>query len=218
MDKFTRWTAIARATLLQVHPRIKLGQARECLAAWVGHRTYASLRVRDLALLDGSARYVIVDPQAAMDRAGALGFPITREQWRTVEMALMPSGISGGTWLVDFESMHSAARITFEDESHTVMEAIKRSIGMGDGHWAKSSDCHSSSDLLPAELRFAVSGEVRAFNSEASLAVPVVAEVEFRRIGARVYAQGSLVSVAQAGPPQEYEPEFEGDFYYMSED
>lgn len=218
MNKFSKWTGITHSILTKSHPKLKLSQARECLATWLGHRTYASLCVQDLDALLGAARYAIVDAQAAIDRARNFGFPITSEQWREVEMALSPSGISGGLWLIDMGRMHSAARITFEDQSHGDIDSILQPIGMADGRSATSTVCQAAEGNHPEELRFTVHGEVQAFNEHDAIAVPVVAHVLFKRVGMRLYAQGELLSVTQEGPQHPYEQEFEFESYGMSED
>ena len=218
MDKFSKWTGLAHSILAKSHPKLKLCQACECLATWLGHRTYASLRVHDLDILLGAAKYAIIDAQTAIDRANHLGFPMTREQWREVEMALRPSGISGELWLTNMRSMHLAARLTFEDQPHPDIHSIWRPIGMPDGRWATSSVCQAAEGDYPDELRFIVHGEVRAFNEHDALAVPVVAHVLFKRVGMRLYAQGELLSVTQEGQPHPYEQEDEFDIYGMSED
>ncbi len=70
----------------------------------------------------------------------------------------------------------------------------------------------------PEKLKFTVEGEVRTGKAEAYLAIPVVCEVAFPRVGKRFYASGELLSVEQSGPPTEYEPEEEQmDFSYLSE-
>jgi hypothetical protein len=218
MDKFSKWTGLAHTILSKSHPKLKRSQARECLATWLGHRTYASLRIRELNILLGTAKYVIIDARAAVDRANALGFPVTSEQWRAVEMALKPSGISGNLWLIDMHSMHSAARLTFEDEPHPDIESIWQPIGMPDGRVSASSVCEAADDNHSDELRFSVQGEIRAFNEHATLAVPVVAKVLFKRVGLRFYAQGELLSVIQDGRPHPYEQDFELEFYGGSDD
>jgi hypothetical protein len=218
MDKFSKWTGLAHSILVKSHPKFKRSQACECLATWLGHRTYASLRVQDLGILLGAARYAIIDARAAIDRANRLGFSVTSQQWHEVEMALRPSGISGDLWLTDMRSMHSAAQLTFEDQSHPDIDSLWRPIGMADGQWSTSSDCQAAEGTQPDELRFIVYGEVRAFNEHEAIAVPVVAHVLFKRVGMRLYAQGELLSVAQEGQPYPYEQEFEGEYYGMSED
>lgn len=218
MDKFSKWTGLAHSILATSHPKLKRSQARECLATWLGHRTYASLLVQDLDILLCTAKYVIIDAQAAIDRANRLGFPVISEQWREVEMALRSSGISGRLWLIDIRSMHLAAKLTFEDQSHPDIDSIWQRIGMSDGHWSTSSVCEAAEGHHPEALRFTVQGEVRAFNEHAALAVPVVAQVLFKRLGMRLYAQGELLSVAQDGQPHPYEQEFEFENYGMPED
>lgn len=215
MDKFSLWTGLAHSILAKSHPKLKRSQAGECLATWLGHRTYASWCVQDQANL-GAAKYAITDVQAAIGRAHRLGFPVTGEQWHAVEMALSPSGISGELWLTSMPSMASAARLTFEDQAHSDVDRITQPMGMPDGRWGTSAVCHAAQGSFPEELRFTVYGEVRAFGEDQALAVPVAADVLFRRIGARLYAHGELLRVVQAGSPHSYEPDFEVDGYGMS--
>jgi hypothetical protein len=40
----------------------------------------------------------------------------------------------------------------------------------------------------------------------------------FRRVGKQMYAPGQLLHVEQHGMPREYEPTFEADVYWLSED
>lgn len=220
MNKFTKWTGLTHSILTKSHPKLKLSQARECLAAWLGHRTYASLCVQDLDALCGAAKYVIIDAQAAIDRAHCLGFPITSEMWRKAEMVLKPGGISGGLWLINMRTMQLAAKLIFEGQPHPDIYSIWRPIGMADGCCTTSVVCQATEGSYPDELKFTVHGEVRAFNKHESVAIPVVAHVLFRRVGLRLYAEGELLFVAQEGQPYPYEQETEFEFenYGMSED
>jgi len=218
MTKFTRWSGIAHSILAKSHRKLKLGHAQEILAAYLGHRTYASLRMHDLAALQDQAKYVLIDPGMALNRASSLDIQLTADDWHSVEMALKPSGVSGNTWLVGEPSMHLAATLTFEDSCDQRLSDIGHLIGMIDGYRAKDTRCHSSHGELPDELKFTVEGEVRAIGAKAYLAVPVVCEITFPRIGNRFYASGELLSVKQSGQPKEYEPEeHESDFPFLSE-
>lgn len=218
MTKFARWSGIAHSVLNKSHRKIKLGHTREILSAYFGHRTYASFRVHDLAVLQDQTKYVLTDPTTALDRASSVDFPLTVEDWHKVEMALKPSGVSGDTWLVDERSMHLAAELTFTDSPDPRVWNIGRSIGMNDGRTVTNIRCHSSPGVFPKELEFTVDGEVRAFNAKAHLAIPVVCEVVFPRVGNRFYALGELRSVEQSGPPREYEPDEPSfDYAYLSE-
>lgn len=217
MSKFTRWSGIAHAILAKSHPKIKLGQAREILAAYLGYRTYASFRTCDVGALEDLAKYVLVDPEAAVIRAQGLDVPLTPDQWNGVEIALRPSGVSGGRWLVPEGSMHAAASITFTDSADPRLSKIARDIGMGDGYRASDTRRLSPPGEFPQVLRFAVEGEVHAFNDEGNFAVPVVCEVSFPRVGERFYGAGQVESVARRGKPEEYEPEEHiFDFSYIS--
>lgn len=212
MDKFSMWTGLAHTTLTKHYPDFKRSQAAECLAAWLGHRTYASLRVQDLGVLNEGIKHAIVDALTAVKRAEAFGFQLSREQWREVELTLTPSGISG-MWLTGMDSMSAAARLAFEDNSHPDATEIARAVGLADGRWVEKVVRHTPEETLPKQLWFTVHGSVRAFNDEGSLATPVLAEVMFRRVGARLYWEGEIQAVIQNGEPCPYEPNFEGDDY-----
>jgi hypothetical protein len=218
MTKFTRWSGIAHSILIKSHRKTKLGHAQEVLAAYLGHRTYASLRTHDLAVLQNQAKYVLVDPEKALNRAAGLDIPLTADDWLAVEHAIRPSGISGETWLVGEQSMHLAARLTLENSGDRRLYDIAHRIGLCDGIRTTDTRCHSSPGEFPEKLKFTVEGEVRTGKAEAYLAIPVVCEVAFPRVGKRFYASGELLSVEQSGPPTEYEPEEEQmDFSYLSE-
>ncbi len=218
MTKFIRWSGIAHSILVKSHRKTKLGQAREILAAYLGHRTYASLRTHDLAVLQEQAKYVLVDPEKALSRAASLDIPLTAGDWLAIEHAIRPSGVSGDTWLIGERSMHLAASLTFEDSGDQRLYDIAHRIGMCDGIHATNTRCHSSLGELPEILKFTVEGEVRAMNAEKYLAVPVVCEISFPRVGKQFYASGKLLTVEQSGQPKEYEPEEDQvDFAYFSE-
>lgn len=210
------WTGLAHTTLIKHHPKFKRSQACECLAAWLGHRTYASFRARDLAVLNNGVEHAIVDAPAAMKRAESFGFPLTRDQWRSVEWTLKPSGISG-MWLTGMLEMNSAARLAFEYNYHPDSHAIAQAVGRSDGRYGETVHRQNPEEDFPDQLRFTVHGTVRAFNADASLATPVVAEVCFQRVGTRLYENGQVEAVTGNGEPYPYEPEFEVDDYGGSE-
>ena len=220
MDQFSRWSGIAHSLLSKHTPKIKLGQVHQLLAACLGHRTYASLRVSDLETLNRKPHYVLFDEGAGLARATDLGLSLTEAQWREATMAFRPSGITP-FWLTTMSGMDSAARITFEDSFDSRIHAIKREIGFPDGHQATSTHRHCKGDEIPDFLRFDVHGEVRAYNEEASLVVPVVAVVHFAKVGRRMYGDGTLVSLERLGHPRTRdldEDEYDGDVYWLSED
>jgi hypothetical protein len=220
MDQFSLWSGIAHSLVSKHTPKIKLGQVHQLLAACLGHRTYASLRVADLEILNQKPHYVLFDEGAALARAADLGLSLTEAQWREVTMALRPSGVTP-FWLTTMASMDSAARITFEDSSDSRIHSMKREVGFPDGHRGLSTRCHSKEDEMPDFLRFDVHGEVCAYNEETWLAIPVIAVVEFPKVGRRMYGDGTLVSVERRGEPRTRdldEDEYDGEVYWMSED
>lgn len=220
MDQFSRWSSVAHSLLSTHTPKMKLGQVHQLFAACLGHRTYASLRVSDLEILNQKPHYVLFDEGAGLARAMDLGLSLTEAQWREVTMALRPSGITP-FWLTAMSGMDSAARLSFEDSFDSRIHATKREIGFPDGHRATSSHCHSKEDEMPDFLRFDVHGEVCAYNDETSLAVPVIAVVEFPKVGRRMYGDGTLVSLERLGDPRTRdwdEDEHDGEAYGMSED
>lgn len=218
MTTFSRWSGVVQTALKKFYPKLKLNQAREILSAALGHRTYAALQMHDLDALANDAKYILIDQEAALERAAGLGFPVTPEQWGSVMQALTRSGVSDGRWITELAYMGSAARVVFEDASHPVLDEIAKAVGVSDGHWAGVAQRVSSAEALPQELIYEVSGKVQAFNDEASLATPVVARVMFRRVGKQMYALGKMLDVRRDGEPAAYEPNFDADIYGMSED
>lgn len=220
MDQFFRWSGIAHSLLSQHFPKIKLGQVHQLLAAWLGHQTYASLRVADLATLNQKPRYFICDYDDPLVRAAKLGLPLTATQWREVVVELSPSGITP-FWLTSVAGMDMAARLVFEESFDVRISSIKHANGEPNGHWATSSRCHTAEDQLPDILRFDVDGDVCAINPEASLAIPVRVVVEFSKIGERMYGEGLVVSVALQGPARTRDPDEEeenlGDAYWNTD-
>ena len=217
MEKFARLSSVAHAALCKSHP-IKLGQVHQLLAAGFGHASLASFRLGDLQRLNRGIEFVCFDDAAALARARGFGFDVTDAQWRDVGFALRPSGVLGGTWLTDLNGMAAAARFTFEASGHPSIEAIYRSIGSPDGLNAWSSRPLSDVAKLPEVLEFEVLGAVKAFGEPVCLSVPVACRIEFHRVGRRMYQQGVVQTIERCGEPAEYEPEFEGEFYGMSED
>lgn len=220
MEKFARWSGVAHDVLSKSH-NIKLGQVHQVLAACFGHQSYASFLEYDLAALNGGAKFVFFDGAAGLARAQGLGFTFTQERFQEMLFALKPSGITGGTWLAEPEEMLHAARLVFEDAGHPKIQEIKSAIGVGDGHHAVDAFTPLDVELIPDVLPFEVIGNVLAFNDKQSLSVPVLAKVQFRKVGRRMYAAGDLLSVEQTGQPHDYEPddpEDGGDFFWMSED
>lgn len=220
MDQFSRWSGVAHALLVKHVPKIKLGQVHQLLAACVGHRTYASLRAADLATLNQTRPlYVLFDEDAGLARATDLGLPVSQALWREATMALRPSGISP-FWLTTISGMHRAAELTFEDTFDSRLHDMKRLAGFPDGQRATACRCHSAENDVPDSLRFDVEGEVYAFNQGESLAVPVIAIVEYPKVGRRMYGNGALASVEQHGEPRTRAPDEDddgGEFYWMSE-
>ncbi len=194
------------AVLSQHNPKIRLGQVHQMLAACLGHRTFASLQASDLDTLNQRPSYVLFDGEAGFARANGLGFSLTDAQWRAAWTSIKPSGITP-FWLTDWHGMHLAAKITFEDSFDSRIHAIKRATGYPDGHYATETRCSSAENELPDTLRFVVTGEVRAYNEELQLAVPVTVALAFENVGRRMYKAGILESVEQCGTPWEYELE-----------
>lgn len=207
MSKFARWSQIAHTILAKSHPEIKPGTVREILAAYLGHRTYASFRRHDCDALDEQAKYVLADPESARFRARNLDAPLTTDEWNEVEAALKPSGATGRAWLIQEGGMYRAAASTIASADDTRLHAIARNIGMVDGYRSSNTRCHSPSGAFPLDLRFTVVGEIRARSDAGRFAIPVVCEVGFRRVGIRLYGAGQVKAVAQRGEPRACEHE-----------
>jgi hypothetical protein len=212
MTRFTSWSGIVHTTLSTLYPQVKLSQARELLAAGLGHNTYASLRLHDLAALE-SAKYVVLDLERLLQRAAGMGIPLTLEQWWPTHHELTPGRITKGCYLGEAWVMESAARHVFEDSSHPLFDEIANRIGMNDGHWAHSAAPLPGDDAVAGELAMLVHGDVQALNEHDALATPVIAEVRFKRIGRQLYGEGHIAQVAQHGEPRPYEPIYEAEVY-----
>jgi hypothetical protein len=212
MTRFTSWSGIVHKTLSSLSPSFKLGHARELLAAGLGHKTYASLRLHDLAALE-SAEYVVLDLERLMQRAADIGVPLTLDQWWLTHRELTPGRITKGCYLGEASVMESAARHVFVESSHPLFYDIANRTGMSDGHWAHEAALLPGQDPVSDELAMLVHGEVQAFNEHDALATPVIAEVRFRRIGRQLYAEGYIAQVAQHGEPRPYEPIYEAEIY-----
>jgi hypothetical protein len=212
MTRFTSWSGIVHATLATLYPCFKLGQARELLAAGLGHNTYASLRLHDLAALE-SAKYVVLDLERLMRRAADMGVPLTLDQWWLTYRELTPGRVTKGCYLGEANVMESAARHVFEDSSHPLYYEIANRTGMKDGHWAHGAASLPGQSPGADELAMLVHGDVQALNEHDAVATPVIAEVRFKRIGRQLYGDGHIAQVAQHGEPHPYEPIFEAEIY-----
>lgn len=212
MTRFNRWGGIVHASLSAAYPRFKLSQAKELLAAGLGHNTYASLRQSDLATLD-SARYVVLDLERLLRRAASIGMPLTLEQWWKAHRELTPSGVTRGCYLGEAQVMESAARHVFEDSAHPCFDDIAGRTGVKDGHWAYSAARWEDPDVPLDGLAMRVHGCVQAFNDRIALATPVMAEIRFPRIGRQLFGEGRLVHAAQHGEPSPYDPIDEAEIY-----
>lgn len=116
--------------------------------------------------------------------------------------------------------MHSAAELVFEDTFNSPTHTMKRLAGYPDGQKATSSRCQCAADDVPDILTFEVEGELYAYNEGSSLALPVIAIVEFPKVGRRMYGHGTIASVEQRGEPmpRALEDEDAGEFYWMPEE
>lgn len=212
MSKFIRWSGIAHTILAAFHPKLKLGQAREIFAAALGHKSYASAIKNDIQALESTAKYVVLDQQLVLQRAIALGIPLTADQWWSVQHSISPGRVCGGCWIGSEWLMQSAAKSIFESSSLPLFDQIAAEIGFCDGHWARTAEAlpgHSDAD----EIALLVHGEVQAFHDDVALATPVIAEVRFRKVGRQLFSEGRLVDAIRHGVPRSYEPIFEGEIY-----
>ena len=212
MMRFNRWSGIVHASLSATYPRFKLSQAKELLAAGLGHNTYASLRQSDLAKLD-AAHYVVLDMQRLLRRADGIGMPLTLEQWWTAHRELTPSGVTGGCYLGEAQVMESAARHVFEDSAHPCFDDIAGRTGVKAGHWSHGAARWEAQDVPIDELAMRVHGSVHALNEHTALATPVTAEIRFPRIGRQLFGEGRLIHAAQHGEPSPYDPIDEVEIY-----
>lgn len=206
MNLFAKWTEIAHLILVKHYPKIKLNQTRELLSTWVGHKTYASLKMHDLQIINEErGLYIIVSNDDVLERASRLGIDLIFDHWILVHQKLSRSGISRGYWLVWMRSMiHSACNI-FEVAHHPEKFNISRQIGTLDGF--RNTEIVRTTDLdgYPLQLTVDINSQLLSFNTSESLYFPVHGRVSFERIGARIYAEGQLISLEQTGPSGHYE-------------
>lgn len=212
MTRFISWSGLVHTTLSAFYPKFKLSQAKELLAAGLGHNTYTSLRQHDLVALE-SAKYVVLDLERLLQRAASMGIPLTLDQWWKAHHELTPGRVTKGCYLGEARVMESAARHVFEDSSHPCFYEIARRTGMKDGHWAYNAEPWPGQDVATDELAMLVYGDVQALNEHVALATPVIAEVRFKRIGKQLHGEGRLVQAAQHGEPRPYEPTYEAEIY-----
>lgn len=218
-SKFHRWSGIVHAALTTSHPKIRLGHVHELLASAFGHRTYASFRARDLAALEGPAKFVWPSTDAVLARAATLGLSLDASQWDPAVRQLKPSGVSGGTWLLDSDMMKLAAVYLLGESSHPALDALAGADAMRHGQVGHDAVVIGARDSdFPERLRFAVTGEVQVAGDPEFLAYPVLAEVAFPRVGVRMYGAGTIVSARQDGAPYPFEHEFLAEYDYQPED
>lgn len=206
MNLFAKWTDITHVTLAKHYPTIKLSQTRELLSTWVGHKTFASLKINDLQIInERRALYIIVNDDDVFVRAKRLGIELGFDHWMSVRQKLSPSGISGGFWLVWMNSMIGAARNIFEYSSHPEKFRISRPIGTPDGYRNTVVARPIEVEDYPLELIVDVNSELLVFNQHESVFFPVHSRVTFKRVGARIYEEGQLISFEQVGVSGHYE-------------
>lgn len=212
MTRFISWSGIVHTTISALYPSFKLSQAREVLAAGLGHNTYASLRFHDLEALE-SARYVVLDFDRVLQRASGMRVPLTLDQWWKTLHELTPGRVTKGCSLGDARVMEIVARNVFERDSHPLFQEIANRTGMKDGHWAHRAAPLPAQVPFADELAMLVHGDVQAFNDQVALATPVIAEVRFKRIGRHLFGEGRIAHAAQHGEPRPYEPNDEMEIY-----
>lgn len=218
-SKFHSWSGIVHAALAPTHPKIRLGQVHELLASAFGHRTYASFRQCDLAAFEGPAKYVWPCTDAVVARSAQLGLALTASQWISVVRLLKPSGISGGAWVLEVDMMERAAVYAFDEQTHPAIDALSRADGMCHGRRGLDAAVIGPRDRdFPDCLRFTVDGELQTIGDAEYLAYPVLAEVEFPRVGRRMYGNGTIVAARQSGEPEPFEPEFVTEYDYLPDD
>jgi len=205
MSRFVHWSGIVHDTLSPIHPSLKLGQSREILAAALGHNSYASFRLHDLPALE-LADCAVLDPNTLLRRAHGLGIALTAEEWQSVEQQLTRFRICNGCYVGDERILLSAGRSVFENKRCHAIGELARTVGMIDGVEALEAALMHG-ELPPGAAGVLVRGEILAFNENEALAIPVIAEVQFERIGRHLYRNGNVVNLSQRGLPHPYEQE-----------
>lgn len=206
MNLFAQWTSIAHTALSQLYPKIKLNQTRELLSTWVGHKTFASLKIHDLQIInEQSAKYIIVNNEEVLSRALRLGIPLTLDHWIGIYQKLNRSGVAGGFWHTRMMGMKGAACHVFEYACPPEKTRLWQQVGMIDGYRNTVVGGSFNENDCPLELLVEINSELLAFNQDESVFFPVTAQVKFKRVGNRIYEEGTLISFQQAGTMGNYD-------------
>lgn len=155
------------------------------------------------------AKSVLLDNDMALQRAERLGLMITPPQWQAAVSTITRSGSSEESYIGTSAMMENVAQIAFNDNADPFFEQLGGLVGINDGHSANWAELIENITTGMGLLRFRVYGDVRSFGEHDPIAYPVVAEVQFRRLGGQLYGDGKLVRVERNGPPERYEPTFD---------
>lgn len=155
------------------------------------------------------AKSILLDSDMALQRAVRLGLMITLSQWQEAVSKITNSGSSEESYIGTSSVMENVAKIAFNDSADPFFEQLGGPVGINDGHSANRAELVENVTTGMDLLRFRVYGEVRSFAEHNPIAYPVVAEIQFRRLGRQLYGDGKLVRVERNGPPEQYEPTFD---------
>ncbi len=218
MSVFLSWCRSAQKQLSNPRVRLSLGQAQEVVAAGLGHRTYASFRVNDLAAL-GRTGYALIDFDALKRRSAEFGAEATSEACHAAIHGMRFGRNEQGRYVLPHANLGVVASILISEAKQADWDVVAAELGAEiRGVEAGSAAPAEPWNLESSTWLWCSAGALLVSTEEADLSVPVDFEVEFRRLGRHLFEVGKVVSAKRAGGPKEYEHQDVAEYSYFSED
>lgn len=214
MSIFSQWCRSAHRTFLISHPRLRLGQVNEVVAAALGHKTYASFKSQDEPRLDQAA-YALMSIEEMVRRASDLDAELSEQVCREAVRQLRLGRNGDGRYVVA-DGLESVTRIILLDTDHPARHEFAHELnGELDNTTASYAEPVVPLAEASGEWRWLVRGSVNILDIENGWAVPVVAEVVFPRLGRHLFAKGFIESLQRDGGLDKYEPEYIWEHSYI---
>ena len=218
MSVFPSWCRSAQKQFSSPRARLSLGQAQEVLAAGLGHGTYASFRLSDLAAIERTA-YALVSFEAMKKRAAEFGAQLSDEACHAALHGMRFGAQVQGRYVVPDTNLGNIFHILVSDSDHPLQAEIASELqAEANGIQPGYGEPCTPWDPTAAAWRWRARGAFQFMTEEKDLAVPIDVEIEFRRLGRRLFATGEIVSVERAGEPYEYEHQVVLDYSYLPKD
>lgn len=229
MTTFHIWAYSLKKHLASAGVKIPLTHAHELLAAGLGHKTLASLRALEGAMLP-KAQHVVFLESAVRSRAMALGVDLSRIEDLSdfldilddAEAEAAPAGIHyvraqrvGGP--ISLASFRDRVFLLIERCEHEILDVIARELG---GVRARVVVDWLEGDVptgnVESDLRWGFTGFTRLVDATTGDQVPVSGTVVIKRIGRGLLGSAKLIELKVTGTRQPFDEEMdEGDVYWM---